>query len=132
MWALMSSITSQAAEQPTPFGQSRVEGLILALKQIVGARLGMNRLRVENDVDAAANLRIEGLAGPAHHRDLQRLAHEARLVHPIRIDSDDPGAAAGPDFDQFGMGERDQGLTDRLSGNPVAVGQILFGKRHSG
>ena len=88
-------------------------------------------LQVEEVVDPQSRLRIERLGGAAHHRGLDRLAHEARLHHLGDRDLYDDRAALRHHLDQARPGERDQRFAHRLARNAVAGGDVLLRQARS-
>ncbi len=103
-----------------------MEELVIALERAVVVAGRSLLLHVDQVADPLPALRGEGLASLPHDRDLHRLAHEAGLHHlPDRkLDHDRP--ALRLDVDEARTGQRDQGLADRLAGDPVFQRDLLL------
>jgi hypothetical protein len=67
---------------------------------------------------------IKRRAGPAHHRRLDRLAHEARLHHPADRNLRHHAAALRQHLDQPHPRQADQRLARRLPRHAVAERDI--------
>jgi len=111
----------RTAEMATLIRSLEADGVTIS----IGGEIG--EVGKENSTEAELRAYLDGL-----HRELDRLADEAGVLHLADRDQLDEGAALRPHLDQPDLGELDEGLAHRLPRHPQLPCQFRLRQQVAG